>query len=109
MKLPLDISFQGVDRSDAVEDAVTRHAEKLDGIYPDIMRCRVSLILEEKHKSQGKQFNVRIDLTIPGRELVSNNERNEDIYVALRDAFKDVTRMLEDTVRKQRDESRQSS
>ncbi|MCR5891724.1 MULTISPECIES: HPF/RaiA family ribosome-associated protein [Burkholderia] len=100
MKLPLEISFQGMTRSDGIEEAVRTHASKLDKFCPDIMRRRVSVILDEKHKHRGKSFNVRIDLTIPGHELVSDSERDEDVYIALRDAFNDVTRMLEDAVRK---------
>jgi cold shock CspA family protein len=107
MKLPLEISFQGVPRSDAIEAAVKRHASKLDEFHGGIMRCRVSVILEEKHKHQGKPFNVRVDVTIPGHELVSSREHDEDVYVALRDAFKDATRMLEDAARVQRGQVKQ--
>ncbi|HEX8011521.1 MAG TPA: HPF/RaiA family ribosome-associated protein [Casimicrobiaceae bacterium] len=102
MRLPLHISFQGLEHSDAIEAAVRKHAKKLDHFCPDIMRCRVSVILAEKHKHQGKPFAVRIDATIPGRELVSNREHDEDVYVALRDAFDDMGRMLEDAVRRRR-------
>jgi len=102
MKLSLEISFQGIPHSDAIEAAVRRHASKLDEFCPDIMRCRVSVILDKKHKHQGRSFNVRIDVTVPGHELVSSREHDEDVYVALRDAFKDATRMLEDVVRKRR-------
>ena len=102
MRLPLHISFQGLAQSDAIEAAVRKHAQKLDHFCPDIMRCRVSVVLDEKHKHQGKPFAVHVDVTIPGHELVSNRERNEDVYVALRDAFDDMGRMLEDAVRRRR-------
>jgi len=107
MKLPLDISFQGLPHSDAIEAAVRRHASKLEEFCPEIMRCRVSVVLDEKHRHQGKPFSVRIDVTVPGHELVSNREHDEDVYVALRDAFKDAIRMLEDLVRKRRGQVKQ--
>ncbi|KVD72635.1 ribosomal subunit interface protein [Burkholderia sp. ABCPW 14] len=109
MKLPLEISIQGMSRSDALEEAVTRHAAKLERYCADIIRCRISVILDDKHKHQGKPFDVHIDVTIPGRELVSNRESDEDVYVALRDAFKNAERMLDDAVNKRRDRTRQSA
>jgi ribosomal subunit interface protein len=102
MKLPLQIQFHNFDRSEAVEAAVTERAEKLSRFCPDIMACRVSLDLLQKHKHKGRPYAVRIDLTLPGHELVVNRDRDEDIYVALRDAFNDMGRQLEQVVRRRR-------
>lgn len=107
MKLPLEIAFQGLSHSDAIEAAVIRHATKLERFCTDIMRCRVGIILDEKHQHQGKRFKVHIHTTISGHELVSNRECDEDVYVALRDAFKDTVRMIEDAVRKRRGDVKQ--
>ena len=66
------------------------------------MACRVSIDLEQKHKHQGRPFNVRIDLTLPGHELMVNRVQHEDVYVALREAFDNMKRQLEDVVRMRR-------
>jgi cold shock CspA family protein/ribosome-associated translation inhibitor RaiA len=63
------------------------------------MACRVSIDQEPRHQQQGRPFGVRIDLTLPGRELVVNRVEHEDVYVALRDAFDKMRRQLEDAVR----------
>jgi cold shock CspA family protein len=55
-----------------------------------------------KHKHQGRSFDVRLDLTVPGKELVVNREADEDVYVALRDAFDAAKRQLDDYGRRQR-------
>ncbi len=102
MRLPLQISFQGMDRSDAVEAAVREKARHLERFSGGIMSCRVAVDLLQKHHRQGRPFGVRIDLTLPGRELVVNRVENEDVYVALRDAFDDMKRQLEDAVRQRR-------
>jgi ribosomal subunit interface protein len=102
MKQPLQITFEGMDRSDAVEDAVRRKAEHLEQFAGDIMACRVVVDLVQKHKQQGRPFGVRIDLTLPGRELVVNRVENEDVYVALRDAFDSMKRQVEEAVRQRR-------
>lgn len=102
MQLPLQIVFREIDRSDAIETAVREKAEKLNLFFPRIMSCRVTLGMIQRHKHQGKLFNVRVDVTVPGHEIVVNRDRAEDIYVALRDAFDHAKRKLEDASRRMR-------
>lgn len=102
MKLPLQIVFRDLDRSDAVEAEIREKAEKLDQFFERIMSCRVTVGFIQKHKHQGKQFNVRVDLTVPGSEIVVNRDRSEDVYVAIRDAFDHAKRRLEDYSRRMR-------
>lgn len=66
------------------------------------MSCRVTLGMIQRHKHQGRLFNVRVDVTLPGHEIVVNRDRSEDIYVALRDAFDHTKRKLEDVARRMR-------
>lgn len=103
MKLPLQLTFRGMDASSAVEEVVRRKAERLERFYSGITSCRVVVELLQKHQQQGRPFGVRIDLTLPGHELVVNQVENEDVYIALRDAFDDMTRQIEDLARRQRD------
>jgi len=102
MKLPLQITLRDFPQSEALEAAIREKAEKLDRFYPHIMSCRVTVEMPGKHKHQGKEFNVRIDLTVPGKEIVSNRNHHEDVYVALRDVFDIAKRQLEDYGRRQR-------
>ncbi len=102
MKLPVQIVLRDIPHSDAIESDIRARVDKLDQFYPEIMSCRVVVELPGKHKHQGKEFNVRIDITVPGSEIVVNRERDEDLYVALRDAFDAARRRLEDYARKQR-------
>jgi ribosomal subunit interface protein len=102
MPLPLQIVFHNVQHSDAVEAAIREKANKLDQFFGRIMGCRVTVGLIQKHKHQGKLFNIRIDLTVPGSEIIVNRDKAEDIYVAIRDAFDHAKRMLEDYARRLR-------
>ena len=102
MKLPVQIHFHGMAASEALETSARNHAHKLEVFAPDIIGCRVAIDLEQKHKHKGRPFGVRIDLTLPGHELVVNRAQNEDAYVALRDAFDKMKRQLEDVVRQRR-------
>jgi ribosomal subunit interface protein len=102
VQLPLQISLHGIEQSDALYNAIREKAEKLDRYYDRIMSCRVVLELAGRHKRHGKQFTVRVDLKVPGGEIVVTHEHDEALEVALRDAFDAARRRLEDYARAQR-------
>lgn len=105
MQIPLQITFRDLARSPAIEASVREHAEKLDRYYDRIMGCRVMVEESHKHHRRGNHFHVRVDVTLPGGELVASREPDEhhaytDVYVAIRDAFDTMRRQLEDYARK---------
>lgn len=102
MKQPLQIQFLGMEPSEAVESAARAKAEKLDKFCPDIMSCRVTIEQVHKHQHQGRPFAVAIDMTITGRELTVGRAQDEDVYVALRDAFDSMKRQIEGAVQRRR-------
>jgi ribosomal subunit interface protein len=103
----VELAFRNMDASPAVEDRVRARIAKLAQFHDHIMACRVVIESHHRHHHKGNLYHVRIDLTIPGGELVVNREpgehhAHEDVYVAVRDAFDAMTRQLQDAVRKQR-------
>jgi ribosome-associated translation inhibitor RaiA len=105
MKLPLQIAFRNLSHSEAVEEAVREKAEKLDEFCDRIMRCRVVIEVPHRHHEHGNVYQVRIDLTVPGEEIVVSREApkhvpDKDVHVAIRDAFDAARRQLEDYVRR---------
>ena len=102
MNAMLQITIRDVPHSDALDAKIREKAEKLEKFYPHMMRCRVVVEVPHKHKHQGRIFNVRLDITVPGNELVVNRDADEDVYVAVRDAFDAAKRQLEDYARRQR-------
>jgi len=109
MKIPLQISFHGLEHSDALSNAIQERAEKLDHYYPRLMSCRVVVELSARHKRHGKQFTVRLALKVSGGEIAVNKEHDEDLQVALRDAFDAARRRLEDYAREQRGDVKRHS
>ena len=107
MQIPLQISLHGIEHSDALYNSIREKAEKLDHYYERIMNCRVVLELAGRHKRHGKQFVVRIDLKVPGDEIVITHQHDEDLKIALRDAFDAARRRLEDYARNQRGDVKQ--
>lgn len=104
MQRELQVTFKDIPPSAAVEQHIRERAAKLEQLYPHIIACHVTLELPHKHQRQGKLHNVRIDVRVPGNEIVVNRDQHEDIYVALRDAFDAVKRKLEEYGRRQRGE-----
>ena len=102
MQLPVQITYRGMPSSAAIEDAVRDRVAKLEQFHPRIMSCRVVVEQPGKHKRQGKEFVVHVDLKVPGGEIAVNRDHHEDVYVALRDAFDAARRKLEDTAREKR-------
>jgi cold shock CspA family protein len=130
MEIPLKITFRDMAPSPAIEANIREKAAKLDSLYDRIMSCRVIVEAPHRHHHKGKTYEVRIDLTVPGGELVINHapkrlaaaksiqgaepEENftelhepskhaahEDVYVAIRDAFNAAGRKLQDHARRQ--------
>lgn len=107
MEQPIQITFRDIPRSEALEANIREKAAKLDQFYDKIMACRVIVERPHGHHHQGQLYHVRIDLTVPGGELLikrdpKDHHAHEDPYVTVRDAFKAARRKLQDFARKQR-------
>lgn len=102
MRLAPQITLRDIDHSDAVDARIREKIAKLEQFCDRIMACRVAVESPQRRHHQGKRYTVRIDITVPGRELVVNRIENEDLYVAIRDAFDAANRQLEEHSRKRR-------
>ena len=104
MQTPLRITFRDIPSSDAVEAAIRTEMTALERYFDRITGCHVTVAEPHKHHQQGNLYSVRIDLNVPGEELVINHEHSrshaqEDAYLAVRDAFHRARRVLEDYMR----------
>jgi ribosomal subunit interface protein len=103
MQIPLQITVHDMPRSDALDARIQEKAAGLERFHPRITSCRVTVSEFRKHHHQGRQFEVQVDVRVPGHaEIVSNRHHHEDVYVALRDAFASTARQLEEVVREKR-------
>lgn len=102
MRLPLQLSVRNMSLSEAAEADIREKAARLDSFYDQVMGCRVIVEAPHRHHRKGVLYNVRIDMTVPGSEIVIKREPHEDLYVAIRDAFDAARRQLEDFARRRR-------
>jgi len=105
MPLPLQISFRGIDPSEFLEEEVRRRSTSLERFADRIVACKVALESSHHRQHKGNLYHVRIDITVPGKEVVVSrdppaNHAHEDMHVAIRDAFNAARRQLEDHSRK---------
>lgn len=100
MTIPVQITFRHMETSPAVETRVRELANHL-GVFSDrIQSCRVVVDSPHRHHHQGKVFAVKVQLGLPGEDVVVDMERpqrdgHEDVYVVLRDAFDAARRQLQ--------------
>lgn len=99
---PVQITIRDLPASTALEDHIRKKAQKLSQYCRRINSCRIVITIPQKHKHHGKLYCVRIDLTVPGKEIAVNRKMDEDVYVAIRDAFRASERKLETYERKRR-------
>jgi ribosome-associated translation inhibitor RaiA len=129
MTTPLQITFRNMTPSAAIEQHIREKAAKLQSFCERMTGCHVTVEAPHRHHHKGKAFHVRIDLSVPGTEIIINrapkrlrslkvgeteevvndvveNHRpskhgaHEDMYVAIRDAFNAAGRKLQDHMRR---------
>jgi cold shock CspA family protein/ribosome-associated translation inhibitor RaiA len=98
------VSFDDLPVDEQVRDAALDHVAALERLWNRITGCHVVIAQPHRHHRQGRLWSVRIELVVPGGEIVVNREHqqdhaHEDVFVALRDAFEAAERQLEDYVR----------
>ena len=98
--LPIQVTVRNKDDSPVLLQQIQKNAEKLTRYYKRITHCRVVIDFDQKNQHRGKIFNVKVELDIPGRELMVTRKKGEDVYVVARQAFEVMKRQLEELARK---------
>ena len=106
MKIPLQITLRDIGNSEFVDMAIREKVAKLEQFHTDIVSCRVTVEFAGRHKHQGREFNIHIDIKVPGEEIAINHDHDADIYVALRDAFAAARRKLDENAHRRGGEGR---
>ena len=127
MELPMQITFRNMESSENVKEWILAEAGKLETFYKPIMGCRVAVEIPHRHKRKGAAYGVRIDLTLPGGEIVVKRAPTlaprlrkvretaitkdgeldgprKNLRLAINQAFQAASRRLQDYARRQRRE-----
>jgi ribosome-associated translation inhibitor RaiA len=106
MELPLTITALDLTLTESLDAAIREKAGKLERFYDRLIGCHVRVKGPGRHHRHGGPFEVRIDLSVPGSELVVDHQPHEDLSVAIREAFAAARRRLDEHARLQREEKR---
>ena len=107
MQTQPQVSIDDLPIDEAVRDAALDHIAELERYSDRITGCHVVVAQPHRHHRGGNLYSVRVDLVVPGSEIIVNREHHrdhahEDVFVALRDAFLAARRQLEDHARRMR-------
>lgn len=99
MELPLQIATRNTELSPAVEAMIREAAAKLESLWSRLISCRVLVEVPHRRGRTGVRYNVRIDLGVPGGEIVIKRQPQESLVTAIQDAFKAAGRRVQDRAR----------
>ena len=109
MQSPVQITFRDFPSSPALAAHIERRATKLESFSGRIVKCHVVIESPNRHSKHGPRYHVRIELVVPGKELVvtkTSADSKEDANAAVDDAFGDAERLLEEYARQHHFESK---
>jgi len=126
MIIPLQITFRNMAPSEVVKEWIQEEADKLNEFHGKITACRVVVELPNRRRKAGNLYHVRVDLTVPGGEMVVKRQPelrllparvatkptkrlevkapHKVLRQAINDAFRSVQRRLRDFSRRRRRE-----
>lgn len=102
MQLPLQITCRDVELTPAEEASIRESAAKLESFWDRITSCRVVVNMPRRRGHTGQHYNVRIDVKVPGAELVIKRQAQERLLDAVQEAFRAAARRVQDQARKTR-------
>lgn len=127
MKLPVQITFRNTPSSPVVEEWICEEVDKLETFYEHPIGCRIAVEVPHRHHRRGSPYHIRIEIAIPGGEIVVNRAPNrvkylresgesmvrkhleldpehKNLRLAINEAFRAAGRRLSEYARRQRGE-----
>lgn len=108
MSIPLQVTFHGMEVSEALNAHILQQAAKLEHFSGSIMRCHVVVESSERRHHKGNRYQVQVHLKLPGADIqaghgpFARDHFSEDPYAAVRDSFDAARRQLQDYERERR-------
>lgn len=103
---PIEVSFHGVQHSDAVDARIREKGEWLHRFFDRMTHLRVVVEHPHKHHNKGSEFAIKLDIGIPGKPSLivtreaSNGSNQASVLTAINDAFDAARRQLLDVTDK---------
>jgi ribosome-associated translation inhibitor RaiA len=105
MRIPMQVTFRGMDASAAVQERVRREVAQLERSSNRITSCSVAVERLEQGDPPGDCFRVCVQLMLTGGESVEDTgevRTHADVYAAIQHGFEAARRRLPETKRPRR-------
>lgn len=107
METPLQIVYDDVESTPAIEARVRDKAARLERRFDRIISCRVTIGQPHRARQTNQLFQVSIEMEVPQGLIAVNRakphaEEHADLWTAIRDAFDAAESQLETHVDKLR-------
>lgn len=96
MQQPLQVTFHNLPSSAALESEIRARVARLEALDGRIIGCRVVVDSPHRNQAKGKTYAIRIEMQVPGHEIVVAREPVGDFRIALNEAFDIARRRLKD-------------
>jgi ribosome-associated translation inhibitor RaiA len=106
MTTPVEVHFHGVEKSEAIEQRVRDKIAKLGRHFERMTSCRVGIEVPQRTAQRPKVYQIKIEIGVPRRRPIvvrhervgSNDNRSEELSLAIRDAFEAALRKVDGVV-----------
>ena len=101
MQIPLQISFENSEPSEAIRAVIGQEVERLEKYQHHITGCRVAVVAPSRKHRHGAVYRINILVTIPPHENIvvsrqpSDDQSHVHVEVAIKSAFSAARRQIE--------------
>jgi cold shock CspA family protein/ribosome-associated translation inhibitor RaiA len=101
MQIPLQISFENAEPSEAVRTAIEQEVARLEKYRHHITGCRVAVVAPSTKHRHGAVYRINIWVTVPPHENIvvshqpSDDQSHVHVEVAIKHAFAAARRQIE--------------
>lgn len=94
-----EIAARDVELSETQSASIREMANHLTDIYERIVSCRIAVAVPHRRTHQPVEYQVRIDVGVPGGELIVSKHSSDELLTAAQAAFEAARRQLQDHAR----------
>lgn len=112
MKVPPEVSYRNVDKTEGLDTLVQEKIAKLEQVCDHINSCHIAIEKIHENPKHGSPYRVRIDMTVtPGHEVVAESNPEEGnqylpVDAVIRNAFDIARRQLRELSKQQREKDK---
>lgn len=95
MQIDPRITMHDLPRTEALEWHISGKVRMLGKLYPGMTGCHILLARPEQRRQKARLFSATVTVDYPQGEVEGISEHENDLYIAIRDAFAAVERELQ--------------